>query len=57
MWALYTFVFFEWLGFGIVLPILPFHALQLGASPVQVTALTSTYGSCPVSGIWCRPAG
>lgn len=38
-----VFVCFEWLGFGIALPVLPFYAEALGASPFEVTAVVSTY--------------
>lgn len=41
--VLFTAVLVDMIGFGIVIPVLPFYATHFGASPVQVTALFAAY--------------
>jgi MFS family permease len=43
MWVLMLTVFVDMIGFLIVLPLLPFYAEKLGASPTMVGALVSTF--------------
>jgi MFS family permease len=43
MWVLMLTVFVDMIGFLIVLPLLPFYAEKLGASPTHVGALVSTF--------------
>lgn len=39
-------VFVDILGFGIVIPILPFYLTEFGASPLTITVLFSVYSFC-----------
>lgn len=39
-------VFLDLMGFGIIIPLLPFYARQFQASPFEVTALFSLYSIC-----------
>lgn len=39
-------VFVDVLGFTVVIPLLPFHAQALGATPTDVGALIATYAAC-----------
>src|SRR5277367_5860160 len=41
--TLFLIVFVDLVGFGLVIPLLPFYALRFGASPQQVTLLLATY--------------
>ncbi len=43
LWVLMATVFVDMIGFLIVLPLLPFYAEKLGASPFKVGALVSTF--------------
>ena len=43
IWVLMATVFVDMLGFFIVLPLLPFYAEKLGADPIRVGALVSTF--------------
>lgn len=43
MAALFLTVFIDLVGFGIVLPLLPFYAERFGATPITVTLLVSAY--------------
>lgn len=43
MWALFLALFIVNVGFGLVIPILPFFALEVGATPSQVGLLVSAY--------------
>lgn len=50
-------VFIDVLGFAVVIPLLPFQAQQLGASPAMVGALIASYALCalfagPLLGRW-----
>lgn len=35
--------FLDSVGFGIIIPILPYYSLQLGATPIEYSLLTVTY--------------
>ncbi|MGB5659855.1 MAG: MFS transporter, partial [Thermoanaerobaculia bacterium] len=55
MWVLMWTVFVDMIGFLIVLPLLPFYAERLGATPFMIGALVSTFalaqlGSAPLWG-------
>src|SRR5690348_5083699 len=41
--TLFLIVFVDLVGFGLVIPLLPFYALRFAASPQQVTALLAVY--------------
>ena len=41
--ALLLTIFIDTVGFGIVLPLLPFFAEQFGATPLKVTLLATVY--------------
>jgi MFS transporter, DHA1 family, tetracycline resistance protein len=41
--TLFLIVFVDLIGFGLVIPLLPFYAVRFGASPQQVTLLLSIY--------------
>jgi MFS family permease len=41
--TLFLIVFVDLVGFGLVIPLLPFYALRFGASPQQVTLLLAVY--------------
>ena len=43
MHALLLTIFIDTVGFGIILPLLPFFAERFGASPLQVTLLATVY--------------
>ncbi len=56
LWTILFIVFMDLLGFGIILPQLPFYALRYHVSPVQVGLLFSIYSLCqflaaPVLGV------
>ena len=38
-------VLIDMMGFGIVIPVLPFYALEMGASPLQVTLLIASFSA------------
>ncbi|MEM7171493.1 MAG: MFS transporter [Pseudomonadota bacterium] len=42
---LFAFYFLDLLGFGLIIPVLPFMALRLGGSPQEVTLLIATYSA------------
>jgi DHA1 family tetracycline resistance protein-like MFS transporter len=46
LWTILFIVFMDLLGFGIILPQLPFYALRYHVSPVQVGLLFSIYSIC-----------
>ena len=56
MFVLLLTVFVDLVGFGIILPILPFYALAYDATPVEITLLVSVHSGCQViaSPIWGR---
>ena len=43
--VLYAAVLVDMMGFGIVLPLLPFYATDLGASPLQVTLIGASFSA------------
>ena len=43
--VLFAAVLVDMIGFGIVLPLLPFYAESLGASPIEVTLLIASYSA------------
>ncbi len=49
-------VLVDMIGFGIVIPVLPFYATSFGASPVEVTALFAAYSAMQVvaTPVWGR---
>src|SRR3954454_7440070 len=46
LWIILFIVFLDLMGFGIILPQLPFYAIRYRVSPVQVTAIFSIYSIC-----------
>src|SRR5690625_6092103 len=42
---LFAAVLIDMIGFGIVLPLLPFYAESMGASPVEVTLLIASFSA------------
>ena len=56
MAVLFTAVLVDMMGFGIVIPVLPFYALELGASPLQVTLLIASFSATQMAAtpIWGR---
>jgi MFS family permease len=49
-------VLIDMMGFGIVIPVLPFYALELGATPLQVTLLIASFSAMQMAAtpIWGR---
>ncbi|HSJ15242.1 MAG TPA: MFS transporter [Longimicrobiales bacterium] len=49
-------VLIDMMGFGIVIPVLPFYALELGASALEVTALIASFSAMQMAAtpIWGR---
>src|SRR5688572_31780434 len=49
-------VLVDMLGFGIVIPVLPFYALELGATPLEVTVLIASFSAMQMAAtpIWGR---
>ncbi|MDP6344025.1 MAG: MFS transporter [Alphaproteobacteria bacterium] len=56
MFVLLLTVFVDLVGFGIILPILPFYAQAYGATAVEITLLVSTYSAVQIvsAPIWGR---
>ena len=56
MFVLLLTVFVDLVGFGIILPILPFYAQAFDASPVQITLLVSVHSAMQIimSPVWGR---
>jgi len=57
LWAIFLTILVNLIGFGIVIPLLPFYARSLGASPLQVGLLFASYSACqlvaaPLLGAW-----
>ena len=54
--VLYAAVLVDMLGFGIVLPLLPFYAESFGASPLQVTLLIASFSAMQLAAapLWGR---
>jgi MFS transporter, DHA1 family, tetracycline resistance protein len=53
---LFMAVLVDMLGFGIVIPVLPFYALEMGAGPLQVTLLIASFSAMQMaaSPLWGR---
>jgi MFS transporter, DHA1 family, tetracycline resistance protein len=56
MAVLFGAVLVDMMGFGIVIPVLPFYALEFGASPLQVTVLIASFSATQLAAapIWGR---
>jgi MFS transporter, DHA1 family, tetracycline resistance protein len=54
--VLFMAVLVDMLGFGIVIPVLPFYALNLGASAVEVTLLVASFSAMQMAAtpVWGR---
>ncbi len=57
LWAIFLTVLANLVGFGIVIPLLPFYATSFGATPLQVGLLFASYSACqlvaaPLLGAW-----
>jgi DHA1 family tetracycline resistance protein-like MFS transporter len=52
MGILFLIVFVDLIGFGIVIPLLPYYGLHFGASPVEVTLMMSCYS---LAQFFCSP--
>ncbi len=54
--VLYAAVLIDMMGFGIVLPLLPFYAEDLGATPLQVTLLIASFSAMQLGAapLWGR---
>lgn len=55
MWVIFLIVFINMLGFGIILPLLPYYVESFGAGPVTIGLLTAVYSlfqllSAPILG-------
>ena len=53
---LFLIVFIDLVGFGLVIPLLPFYAARFAASPLQMTTLFATYSlmSMLAAPLWGR---
>jgi MFS family permease len=53
---LFLIVFVDLVGFGLVIPLLPFYAVRFAASPQEVTLLLATYSFCQLftAPLWGR---
>ncbi|HSJ23610.1 MAG TPA: MFS transporter [Longimicrobiales bacterium] len=53
---LFMAVLIDMMGFGIVIPVLPFYALDMGATPVQVTLLIASFSAMQMAAtpVWGR---
>jgi MFS transporter, DHA1 family, tetracycline resistance protein len=53
---LFTAVLVDMMGFGIVIPVLPFYALEMGAGPLEVTLLIASFSAMQMaaSPVWGR---
>lgn len=56
MAVLFMAVLIDMLGFGIVIPVLPFYAMELGAGPVVITLLIASFSAMQMAAtpIWGR---
>lgn len=54
--VLFTAVLVDMMGFGIVLPLLPFYAESMGATPLQVTILVASFSATQLAAapLWGR---
>ena len=60
MQVLFLIVFIDLVGFGVVIPLLPYYALRFGAPPLEVTLMMACYSlaqfiSSPILGAAQRP--
>ncbi len=46
LFIIFLIVFIDLLGFGLIIPLLPFYAITYGATPLQVELLFSVYSIC-----------
>src|SRR5579859_974788 len=46
LWIIFLIVFVNFLGYGIVFPLLPYYAEHLGASPIIIGAILAAYSIC-----------
>jgi MFS family permease len=53
---LFLIVFIDLIGFGLVIPLMPFYAVRFGASPIEMTLLFATYSlmSMLTAPLWGR---
>jgi MFS family permease len=53
---LFVAVLIDMLGFGIVIPVLPFYALEMGPRPLEVTLLIASFSAMQMAAtpIWGR---
>jgi DHA1 family tetracycline resistance protein-like MFS transporter len=49
--VIFIIVFVDVLGFGLILPLLPYYATELGASPTVIGALVASYALAQVIGV------
>lgn len=56
MYVILFVVFIDLLGFGIIIPLLPFYAERFGADPFVATMLMATYSGCQIisAPLWGR---
>ncbi|NIR46317.1 MAG: MFS transporter, partial [Gemmatimonadetes bacterium] len=54
--VLFATVLVDMIGFGIVLPLLPFYAESMGASPFEVTLIIASFSAMQLAAapIWGR---
>src|ERR1700693_2290940 len=59
MSILFLIVFTDLVGFGLVIPLLPFYAERFAASPLEMTMLFATYSlmSMVTAPLWGRMSG
>ena len=55
-WVLFAAVLVDMMGFGIVIPVLPFYATDLGASPIEVTLIIASFSAMQLAAapLWGR---
>ena len=56
LWTLCGIAMIDYMGFGIVLPLLPFYAQSMGASPLQVALIIASFPAMhlALSPVWGR---
>jgi len=54
LWQIFLVVFIDLLGFGIMIPMLPFYARSMGADAIQIGLLMAAYSAFQIisSPIW-----
>ena len=50
LFSIFLIVFIDLLGFGLILPLLPFYADEYGATPFVVGLLTASYAAAQLAG-------